>query len=136
MEKFLNRPDWGLLVLRLGLGAMMLTHGWPKFQKVMAGEWTFPDPVGLGAAPGLLLATLAEFGCSLLVLAGFKVRWAAIPLLFTMLVAAIIVHADDPWQMKELPLLYASGYVLLLFTGAGRYSLDAALAKTPEEAAG
>ncbi|MCL4795153.1 MAG: DoxX family protein [Bryobacteraceae bacterium] len=124
MDKKLHRPDLGLLILRLGLGAMMLTHGWPKVQKILAGDWTFANPIGVGEAPSLLLAALAEFGCSLLVLAGFRVRLAVLPILFTMLVAAIIVHANDPWAKKELPLLYASGYATLLLLGGGRYSVD------------
>lgn len=124
MDKKLHRPDLGLLILRLGLGAMMLTHGWPKVQKILAGDWTFANPIGVGEAPSLLLAALAEFGCSLLVLAGFRVRLAVLPILFTMLVAAIIVHANDPWTKKELPLLYASGYATLLLLGGGRYSVD------------
>ncbi len=124
MDKKLHRPDLGLLILRLGLGSMMLTHGWPKVAKMLAGDWTFANPIGVGEAPSLLLAALAEFGCSLLVLAGFRVRLAVIPILFTMLVAAVIVHANDPWAKRELPLLYASGYATLLFLGAGRYSVD------------
>ena len=124
MDKKFHKPDLGLLILRLGLGAMMLTHGWPKVQKILAGDWTFANPIGVGEAPSLLLAALAEFGCSLLVLVGFRVRLAVLPILFTMLVAAIIVHANDPWARKELPLLYASGYATLLLLGGGRYSVD------------
>jgi putative oxidoreductase len=124
MDKKLHSPDLGLLILRLGLGSMMLTHGWPKVQKILAGDWTFANPIGVGEAPSLLLAALAEFGCSLLVLVGFRVRLAVLPILFTMLVAAIIVHANDPWARKELPLLYASGYATLLLLGGGRYSVD------------
>ena len=124
IEKYLQRPDLGLLGLRLGAGSFMLTHGWPKFQKIIAGDWTFADPIGIGQAPSLALATFAELLCSLLVIAGFRVRLAVMPLIFTMLVAAVIVHSADPWPRKELPLLYATGFFALMLLGGGKYSLD------------
>ena len=49
---------------------------------------------------------------------------AAVPLLVTMLVAAFVVHADDPWGKKEFALLYAIPALSLIFTGGGRFSLD------------
>jgi putative oxidoreductase len=45
-----------------------------------------------------------------------------------MSVAALIVHASDPWQRQEFALLYAVIYVTLLLVGSGRYSLDHAIA--------
>lgn len=105
----------------------MLTHGWPKFQKILAGDWTFADPIGIGQAPSLALATFAELLCSLLVIAGYRVRLAVMPLIFTMLVAAVIVHSADPWPRKELPLLYAAAFFALLLLGGGKYSLDGLL---------
>jgi putative oxidoreductase len=41
-----------------------------------------------------------------------------------MLVAALIVHAPDPFSRKELPLLYATIFVIIAIAGAGKYSLD------------
>lgn len=130
MDKYLQLPDLGLLLLRAGAGSFMLTHGWPKFQKILAGDWTFADPLGIGPAPSLALATFAEFLCSLLVIAGFRVRLAAMPLIFTMLTATFAVHAGDPWAKKELPLLYAAAFAALMLLGGGKYSLDALLART------
>lgn len=129
IDRYLQRSDLGLLLLRLGAGSFMLTHGWPKFQKILAGDWTFADPIGLGQAPSLALATFAELLCSLLVIAGYRVRLAVMPLIFTMLVAAVIVHSSDPWPRKELPLLYATAFFALLLLGGGKYSLDGLLSK-------
>ena len=42
-----------------------------------------------------------------------------------MLVAAFVVHADDPWGKKEFALLYAIPFTALAITGGGRYALDA-----------
>jgi len=41
-----------------------------------------------------------------------------------MLVAAFIVHANDGFGKQELPLLYAATYLLLVITGAGKFSMD------------
>ena len=70
-----------------------------------------------------------EIGCKFFVILGDFTRFATIPLIFSMLVVIFIVHASDPFQMKELPLLYLGIYILLFFTGAGRISLDAIISK-------
>ncbi len=42
-----------------------------------------------------------------------------------MLVAAFIIHGDDPFKKQEFALLYAVPCVALMLTGPGRLSLDA-----------
>lgn len=117
--------DWGLLVLRVGAGLMLAGHGFGKVQDLFAGKTEFPDPIGLGPVASLALAAFAEFLCSLLVVFGLKTRWTAIPPLINMLVAALIVHASDPFANKELALLYAIAFLTLALTGGGRFSVDA-----------
>lgn len=119
-----------LLILRLGIGALMLTHGWPKLMRLMAGgEITFPDPLGMGSTLSLIMATLTEVGGSVLVMLGLATRFAALSLAFTMAVAVFIVHANDPFQRMELGLLYLLVYIVLIFTGSGKYALDRFLNK-------
>uniref|UniRef100_UPI0040486714 DoxX family protein n=1 Tax=Algoriphagus sp. TaxID=1872435 RepID=UPI0040486714 len=62
--------------------------------------------------------------CSILVMIGFKIRWATIPLLITMLVAAFYAHTADPFSKKELPLLFFTLFLSILISGGGRYSVD------------
>lgn len=119
--------DTGLLILRLGMGLLMMGHGWGKVVDLLQGKEGFPDPLGLGSLPSLALAAFAEFLCALLVVVGLKTRWAAVPLVITMVVAAFVVHASDPFSTKEFPLLFAIGFLALALTGAGRYSIDARL---------
>ncbi len=115
----------GKLVLRIGLGAMMLPHGWGKLSNLIStGKFQFLDPLGIGPEISLVGTIIAEFFCSLLVLVGFKTKLATLPLMFTMLVAALIVHADDPFGKQEFPLLYFVGFLALFFFGPGEYSLD------------
>jgi len=120
-----NAVNLGLLVLRIGIASFMLTHGWPKLMKLMAGgEIQFLDPFGLGATPSFILAIFAEVLCSILILLGLATRWATIPLIITMLVAIFVAHATDGFQKQELPAHYVLVYLFLLLAGPGKYSLD------------
>ena len=118
----------GLLLLRVSVGGMMLfAHGWGKLTSFAERSSSFPDPLGIGSSLSMALATGAEAFCALAVILGFATRWAVVPLMVTMLVAALIIHGDDPWAKKEFALLYFFPFATLLLTGAGRYSLDAFL---------
>lgn len=122
--------NYGLLLLRIGLALLMLPHGIAKAKMLLGSEEIiFLDPLGIGAMVSLILAVLAEVGCSLLILVGWKVRWTVLPLLFTMLVAIFVVHINDPWVKIELAALYLLGYMVLAITGGGYYSMDTLLSK-------
>lgn len=123
-----NQTSAGLLVLRLAMGGMMLTHGLPKFQKLMNTPDQFADPFGVGPEVSLALAVFAEVICAGLLIIGALTRFAALPFLITMLTAAFLIHGADPFAKKEMALLYASGALALLFAGAGRFSVDGWLA--------
>ena len=116
----------GLLVMRLAAGGMMLVgHGWGKLVGFGDVATRFPDPLAIGSPTlSLALAVFAEVFCALAVMAGFATRLAAIPLVTTMCVAAFVIHADDPWAKKEFALLYAVPFLTLVFTGAGKFSVD------------
>lgn len=118
----------GLLFLRIATGGMMLfAHGIGKLMHFQEKVQVFPDPIGLGSAASLSLAVFAEVFCSIAVMLGIATRLTAVPLVITMFVAAFIVHADDPWHKTEFALLYLVPFLTLVFTGAGRWSLDAIL---------
>lgn len=117
-------PDIALLLLRVGAGALMLTHGFPKLMRILDGNLQFGDPIGIGPAASLILVTFAEFFCSLFVMAGLMTRASLIPLMFAMAVAAFIAHAGDPFGDKELPIFFLISFITLFLTGPGKYSLD------------
>lgn len=120
----------GLLILRVFVGGFMLyAHGWSKLASFSEKSGGFPDPLGIGSPASLTLAVFAEVLCALALMLGLFTRAAAIPLLITMLVAAFIVHGDDPFQKKEFALLYAIPFLALILTGAGTYSVDSKLKK-------
>lgn len=115
----------GQLVLRVFAGlAFAFGHGLGKipvsdgFIEATAGMG-FPVPAFFAWA-----AALAEFAGGLLIAAGLLTRPAAFFGLITMLVAAFIRHADDPFGGKEKALLFGAIWTYFLFAGPGRYSLD------------
>ncbi len=117
--------SFGLLVLRVGIGAIMATaHGWGKLTGYTERMSSFADPFGLGPAVSLTLVVFAEFFCSILIVLGAFTRLAVIPLIVTMATAAFIIHADDPFGRKELAFMFLTAFSALLFTGAGKYSVD------------
>lgn len=117
--------DLAILTARLGIAAIMLTHGFPKMMMLFSGATVqFPPVMGMSPELSLGLAVFAEVICSLLLIAGFGTRLAVIPLIITMLVAAFIIHGSDPFGKQEPSLQYLLVYVILLITGSGRYSVD------------
>ena len=137
----------GLLVLRVGFGAYVASHGIGKLHLVLDGKLDqFADPIGLGTGTSLVLVTLAEFFGGLAVIIGVATRFSAAAIAFSMAVAAFFVHGSDPWTAeeaarrmmageatslasKEPALLYGIAFLALVFTGAGRISLDAVLCR-------
>lgn len=122
---FSGSLDLGLLILRVGVAGMLLfSHGLPKLMGFNKMFHTFSDPLGVGSELSYLLAVFAEFFCSAAVIIGWYTRWAVVPIIITMLVAAFVVHGADPFSKKELALLYAIPLFTLLLTGPGRFSLN------------
>ena len=119
--------DVGLLLLRLVAGGLLLgSHGVSKIGTLIAGG-DFPDPIGVGQTLSLLLAIFGEFICPIFVVIGALTRVLSVPPLITMLVATLIVHAGQPLGQRELAIMYALPFAVLLLTGPGRLSLDVVL---------
>lgn len=119
------RSSTALLLLRVGLGALMLVHGIPKMIMLSGGgDISFPAVLGMNAEISLLLTVIAEVLCSLLIIIGLATRFAVVPLIVTMLVAVFVVHGADPFANKELAIMYLLGYTVLMIGGSGKYSVD------------
>lgn len=114
----------GLALLRIVPSVFMLTHGYPKLMNLINGNTEFANPFGIGQAPSLFLAVVAEFICPVLIIIGFKTRWAAIPTAITMFVAAFMIHSADPFNVKEKALLYFVTFIVIMLLGPGKYSVD------------
>lgn len=114
-----------LLVVRVFIGFAMLSHGFPKLQMLLeGGDIKFYNFLGMGPTLSLTLTVFAEFVCSILLILGLFTRVALGFLIFTMIIAGFFVHGADPFEKREMSLVYLSVYLLLMAFGAGKISVD------------
>ncbi|MBF0384818.1 MAG: DoxX family protein [Candidatus Omnitrophica bacterium] len=119
--------DFGLLIIRIGLGITFIMHGFPK---ILGGPQTWEK---VGGAMGFIginfgfqfwgfMAALSEFAGGILLLIGLFVRGASAFLFITMAVAAIM-HLGLKHDFKGYAHALEAGIVFLglIFTGAGKY---------------
>ncbi len=121
--------DIGLLLVRATLAVLMIPHGYSKLISFAERADRFPDPFGVGSPVSLGMVIFAEFFCSILLFFGLFSRFALLPLIAVMSVAALIIHSGDPLDDKEHALLYLVPYIGLFLTGPGTWSLDRFLKK-------
>ena len=123
-----NSGHFALLFLRVVAAGLLMTHGIPKLQRLLSGEEIqFADPYGLGVTTSFILIIFAEVICSILVIIGAYTRLAVIPIMIGMATAVIFAHANDPFGVKEKPLLFFVIFTFLLMIGPGKYSVDNSL---------
>ncbi|WP_175653750.1 DoxX family protein [Pseudomonas sp. Marseille-P9899] len=135
-----TRAGWGMTVLRIIVGIIFMAHGSQKLfgwfgGGGLAGTAQFMESLGL--TPGTLMAALsggAEFFGGLALVIGLLARPAAVALIGLLLVAIFSVHIHNGLFMQnngyEFALALLGGAVAVLFEGAGRASVDAAIAKS------
>ena len=128
----MNKPstiDTGLLIIRIGYGIAFLLHGYPK----LAG-----GPVlwaKLGASMGLLgihfapvfwgfMASISEFLGACCLILGIAVRPASAFMLFTMIVATVLLTSNGQGFVQvSHPVEAGVVFLALLVAGPGAYSL-------------
>jgi len=115
----------GLCVLRAYVGlTLAFTHGFGKIPPAErfiqgTGRMGFPAPEFFSWAAGL-----SEFGGGILLALGLLTRPSSFFVGITMLVAAVIRHANDPYSTKERALMFLAVAVAFMLIGAGKYSVD------------
>ncbi len=98
LDKTRSLDFLGPLALRIYLSPIFFYAGLNKLSDVESTAWYFGS-LGL-PAPELMvwLAGSTELIGGVLLIAGLAVRWIAIPLMFTMVVAAASAHWDNGWH--------------------------------------
>lgn len=89
----------GPLALRIYLAPIFIIAGWGKLEDLESTAYYFGEYLGL-PVPGFmaLLAGATEFFGGIALLAGIATRWFSLPLMITMLVAAITAHWENGWH--------------------------------------
>lgn len=118
-----------LLVLRLGFGILMMAHGYEKLRGFGDMQHKFMNFMGIGSTASLALVVFAEFFCSLFIILGLFTRLATIPLIIATCVMVFMAHKGDVFGDGEIAALYLTGYIVLLFAGPGKVSVDGMIGK-------
>ena len=115
-----------LLILRVVFaGSMLYGHGLGKLNRLLEGNLSFSNPLGIGEIPTLILAVFSEFLAPVFIIIGYKTKFFSFFPAATMFVAAFIVHWGDPFNEDlEKALLFLTVFVILMMTGPGKYSID------------
>ncbi|GAC08046.1 DoxX family protein [Paraglaciecola chathamensis] len=131
------------LALRIPVGIIFIAHGAQKLFGAFGGyglEGTGQWMASIGLEPGYTLAFLAgsaEFFGGIALLVGLLTRPAAVVLAITMLVAIFSVHISNGLFMAnngyEYALALLAASVSLMFSGAGKSSIDSAIAARSEQ---
>ncbi|HVP61886.1 MAG TPA: DoxX family protein [Myxococcaceae bacterium] len=126
----LGRFSWvGPLAVRLSLGAVFLGTGWGKLHNL--GQVTsFFTELGIPfpAANAAMVSGIELVGGTLILL-GLFTRFAALPLMGTMVVAILTAKRPEIEGIRSLlafdESLYLASFLWLFVAGAGKVSLDA-----------
>ena len=122
--------DFGKLLLRVTIACLLLFHGYAKIK------------YGLGFIEGILsnkgipqavayLVFIGEILAPLLLILGYKTRFAALMVIATMFTAIYLVHPNDLTTLTKVGALkletiyfFILTSLVLLFMGPGKYSID------------
>jgi len=124
--------DLGLLALRLFVAVpLLMRHGLEKVFTFSQMAAHFPDPLGIGPVPSLLIAMVSDALCTVLVILGLVTRWAALFIFGNIAVAWAAVHhfaiSGPGGDHGELIVLYLGAMLTLAVAGPGKYSIDSLL---------
>jgi len=118
--------DLALLVLRVWLGfGVFFKHGIEKITGFSKIQEHFPDPIGIGSAASLSFALFSDAVCSIFVIIGLATRLSSAFIIINLFAAFGLLFKfslDKPYS--ELVFIYLGGFIVILFAGAGKYSVD------------
>ena len=118
-----------MLVLRLGMGILMLMHGYGKLTNFSATVPNMPIIFGISKTVATVLIIFAEFFCSLFLILGLLTRLATIPLIIATCVMIFKIHNGKIFGDGEHAALFLIGYIVLLLVGPGKASVDSMMGK-------
>lgn len=128
-----KHADLGLLIGRLGVGAIFIVFGWHKLSGGQA-TWTHYGhamaSMGITFMPNFwgLAAALSEFAGGILVVIGFFFRPAATLIALTMVVATVSTFRAHPtgFMQYSRSIEMLCIMIVFVFVGPGKYSLEGA----------
>jgi putative oxidoreductase len=113
-----------MLILRVGAGAMAMSHGYSKLVHFAEMKSKFMNFMGIGSTLSLILVIFAEFFCSIFLIIGLFSRLVVIPLIIVMTVALLQRHNSDVFGEGEKVTLFLTCFLPILLCGPGKASVD------------
>lgn len=133
MKKLFNpaslNTNVAALFLRLIYGGFFIHYGYGKlvnYDKILP---VFGDIIGIGAELSFNLVIFAELFCGIFLVLGLFTRLSIIPPFITMIVAYFVAHAADPFDVKQVALIFLVLCLPVFVLGSGKYSVDALIFK-------
>ena len=129
------------LAVRVIAGIIMLAHGWQKLTEMGPGNFGGQMLTGLGVPLPVFtgyVVTLVELIGGILLIVGFLSRLAALLLTIDLVIAILLVKVNVGFLSgssgtgAELDLALIAGFLVILFAGPGRLSVDHALGLEPD----
>ena len=122
ISRYCFRPDFGLLIIRIALGAIFIHHGWAKLGNVTGTEG-FMSAIGLPGFMAYAIIIVEVLGGFMLIF-GVLTRVAAVATGIAMVVAVMLVTLPHKGFLgSEFEILLAVVSFGLAFIGAGKYRL-------------
>ncbi|MBB3139524.1 DoxX family protein [Halomonas organivorans] len=131
MLNALHNEPLGKLILRLGVGGLILFHGISKLLNPGSIDWIGGMLEGYGLPAVLAYGVLiGEVVAPIMAIVGWQARLAGLLMAGNMLVAFLLVHTgqifmlndNGGWEL-ELQGLYFLGALALVFLGSGRMAV-------------
>ncbi|WP_298545804.1 DoxX family protein [uncultured Aquimarina sp.] len=122
--------DWVLLGYRIAISLSILSiHGAKKIIHFEEEIIHIPDPFHMGGYVATIIAIFANVVCAIFIAMGLFTRFFALGALSIPLIGLLVVHINDPWAIKDVPLMYSIAFLIILILGPGRHSLDRIVSK-------
>ena len=132
-----GEPRWGITVVRLMMGLILLVAGIQKWAAGIGNFINFVTQLGmpLPQVVGPVMATGEIIG-GLLLLLGFGARWVAVWFVCEFLVTSLYVKLGRGagWDNARIDLMLLAGAAMLLIGGSGALALDEWLIRRREPA--
>lgn len=127
IRRFERNYHWGAFLLRLFIGARLIygvsdnVLSWQHMLQFRDFLKAFHFPFPLISA---VLSVYLQLLAGVMIIVGWRIRYAAIAMILNFMVALVMVHRNDSIESMTPALAILFCCILFLFQGAGRISID------------
>jgi putative oxidoreductase len=129
LENFKHK-DLGLLIQRVSIGILILLHGIAN----LTSDYSFIKSLLISNGIPKFIAYsvfIGEIIAPIVIIIGWRVRFASLILVFNMLVAILMAHSTDIFTLNqfggwgiELQGIYLFNAIVIFLLGAGKYAIS------------